>query len=157
MRAIASNMSPHLSSRHGPTLIYCSETAGGIKTVQTCVSAAAKTLRTTPTCDRVNKAIFTLLRCTTDELFFCCCGSVAAHFKNAATRQPSAFFDLYICTDVCTGCALVEIRRFHHNGTCTSRDQKSRRNFTSSFIARANLHRLSPLVAHSDRLKELLT
>ena len=39
----------------------------------------------------------------------------------------------------------------------TSRDQKSRRNFTSSFLARANLHRLSPLIARSDRLKELLT
>ena len=47
------------------------------------------------------------------------------------------------------------------NGTMaidrTSRDQKSRRNFTSSFLARANLHRLSPLIARSDRLKELLT
>jgi hypothetical protein len=32
--------------------------------------------------------MFTLLRCKTDKFFFFCCGSVAAHFKNAATRQP---------------------------------------------------------------------
>jgi hypothetical protein len=31
--------------------------------------------------------IFTLLRCTTDEFFFSCCDSVAAHFKRAVTRQ----------------------------------------------------------------------
>jgi len=35
-----------------------------------------------------DREIFTLLRCTTEELFFSCCGSVAAHFKHAATRLP---------------------------------------------------------------------
>jgi hypothetical protein len=33
--------------------------------------------------------IFTLPRCTTDELFFSCCGSVAACFNHANTRQPA--------------------------------------------------------------------
>jgi hypothetical protein len=35
-----------------------------------------------------DRAILTLLRYTTDEFFFSCCDSVAAHFKHAATRQP---------------------------------------------------------------------
>jgi hypothetical protein len=34
-----------------------------------------------------DRAIFTLLRCTTDELLVSCCDSVAAHFKHAYTRQ----------------------------------------------------------------------
>jgi hypothetical protein len=65
------------------------------KTVQT-VSAVAKTLPTTPTHEReiatrvkgycTDRSIFTMLRCTTDELFFSCCDSVAAQFKHAATR-----------------------------------------------------------------------
>ena len=36
----------------------------------------------------IHRAIFTLLYCTIDELFFSCCDSVAAHFKHAATCQP---------------------------------------------------------------------
>jgi hypothetical protein len=97
-RAIASSMSPHVSPQQGPTPIFSAATAGGIATVQT-VSAAAKTLPTTPTRERqiaarikgycTDRAIFTLLRCTTDELFFSCCDSVTAHFKNAATRKPA--------------------------------------------------------------------
>ena len=47
MSAIASSMSPHVSSRQGPTPIFSAATAGGRTTVQT-VSAAAKTLPTTP-------------------------------------------------------------------------------------------------------------
>jgi hypothetical protein len=96
-RAIASTMSPHVSPRLGPTPILCTATAGGITTVQTCISAAAKILPTTPTRERriaarvkgycTERAIFSLLRCTTDELFFSCCDSVAAHFKHASTRQ----------------------------------------------------------------------
>jgi hypothetical protein len=75
--------------------MFCAATAGGITTVQTCVSAAAKKLPTTLTRGRyiaergkgynTDKSIFTLLRCPTDELFFSCCGSFAAHFKHAAT------------------------------------------------------------------------
>jgi hypothetical protein len=97
MRAIASSMSPHASPQQGPTLIISAATAGGITTVQT-VSTAAKALPTTPTRERqiaarvksylTDRAIFTLLRCTTGELFFSCCESVAAHFKHASTRQP---------------------------------------------------------------------
>jgi hypothetical protein len=93
-RAIASSMSPHAPPRHGPTPIFSAATAGGITTVQT-ASAAAKALPTTPTRERqkaagvkgccTDREIFTLLRCTTDELFFSCCDSVAAHFKHAAT------------------------------------------------------------------------
>ena len=37
-----------------------------------------------------DKEISTLLRCTTGELFFSCCGSVADHFKHAATNKPIA-------------------------------------------------------------------
>jgi hypothetical protein len=79
--------------------MFSAATAGGIITVQTYVSAAAKTLPTTPTRERyiaarvkgycTDRDIFTLLRCTTDELFFSCCDSVAADFKHAATRQPA--------------------------------------------------------------------
>ena len=47
MRAIASSMSPHATPRQGPTPIFCALTADGITTVQTYVSAAAKTLPTT--------------------------------------------------------------------------------------------------------------
>jgi hypothetical protein len=46
-----------------------------------------------------NRAIFTLLRCTTDELFFSCCDSVAAHFKHAATRQPRRKPTVETCVD----------------------------------------------------------
>jgi hypothetical protein len=51
MRAIASSMSPHVSPQQGPTSIFSAATAGGIAAVQT-VSAAAKTLPTTPTRER---------------------------------------------------------------------------------------------------------
>jgi hypothetical protein len=44
-------MSPNVSHQQGPTPIFCAATAGGITTVQT-VSAAAKTLLTTPTRQR---------------------------------------------------------------------------------------------------------
>jgi hypothetical protein len=81
------------------SFLISAATAGGRTTVQT-VSAAAKTLPTTPTRERyiaarvkgycTHRTIFTLLCCTTDELFFSCCDSVAAHFKHAATRQPQA-------------------------------------------------------------------
>jgi hypothetical protein len=40
-----------------------------------------------------------LLRSTTDELFFFCCGSVAAHFKHAATRQPGRKPTVETCVD----------------------------------------------------------
>jgi hypothetical protein len=40
-----------------------------------------------------------MLRCTTDELFFSCCGSVAAHFKHAATRQPRHKPTVETCVD----------------------------------------------------------
>jgi hypothetical protein len=63
-------------------------TAGGITTVYT-VSAAAKTLSTTPTCERqtaervkgycTDREIFTLHRCTTGELLLSCCDSVATY------------------------------------------------------------------------------
>ena len=51
MRAIGSSMSPHVSPQQGPTPIFSAATAGGIKPAQT-VSAAAKTLPTTPTRER---------------------------------------------------------------------------------------------------------
>jgi hypothetical protein len=95
-KGIASSKMPHVSPQQGPTPIIRAATAGGRTTVQT-VSAAAKTLPTTPTHERyiaarvkgycIERAIFTLLRCTTDELFFSCCDSVATHFKLASTRQ----------------------------------------------------------------------
>jgi len=47
--AITQNISPHVSPRQGPTPTCCAATAGGISTVETCVSAAAKALPTTPT------------------------------------------------------------------------------------------------------------
>jgi hypothetical protein len=99
MRAIFPSTSPHAlpPPRQGPTPTLCAATVSGITSIQTSVCAAAKTLPTTPTRQRyiaarvkgycIDKAIFTLLR-TTDELFFSCCDSVAAHFKHAATRQP---------------------------------------------------------------------
>jgi hypothetical protein len=87
-------MSQHVTPQQGPTPIFSVATADGITTVQT-VSAAAKTPPTTPALDAArvkgyctDRAIFTLLRCTTDELFFSYCDSVVAHFKHAATRQP---------------------------------------------------------------------
>ena len=97
MRAIASSMSPRVCfPQQGPTPIFSAATAGGLTTVQSCVSAA-RTLPTAPTRERkiaarfkgycTDRAIFTLLRCTTDELFFSCCHNVAAHLKHAATRQ----------------------------------------------------------------------
>jgi hypothetical protein len=49
--ALASGMSLHITPRRGLTAIFCAATAGGITTVQT-VSAAAKTLPTTPTSER---------------------------------------------------------------------------------------------------------
>ena len=45
------------------------------------------------------RAIFTLFRCTTDELFFSCCDGVAAHFKHAATRQPRRNPAVKTCVD----------------------------------------------------------
>jgi hypothetical protein len=75
-------------------LILCAATTDGITTVQTYVSAAGKTPPTTPTHERKiaekvkgccsDRAIFTLLRCKTDEFFFSCCDFVAAHFKHAS-------------------------------------------------------------------------
>ena len=87
----------HVATRRTPagphTDIQC-RTADGTSIVQT-VSAAATTLPTTPTRDAArvkryctDRATFTLLRCTTDELFFSYCDSVVAHFKHSATRQP---------------------------------------------------------------------
>jgi hypothetical protein len=52
MHAIASSMSLHVSPQHDPTPIFCAATVGGITTAQTCVSAATKTLPTTPTRER---------------------------------------------------------------------------------------------------------
>ena len=90
MRAIASSMSSHVNPQQGPTPILSVATAGSITTVQT-VSAAATTLPTTPFLDAArvkgycsDRAILTLLRCTTDELFFSYCYSAVAHFKRAA-------------------------------------------------------------------------
>ena len=97
MRAIASSMSPHATSQQGPTPIFSAATADGTTTVQT-VSAAAATLPTTPTRDAArvkgyctDRAIFALLRCTTDELFFSCCGSVAARKAHAHEMHESPF------------------------------------------------------------------
>ena len=97
MRDKASSMSPHVSPQQGPKPIFSAATADGVTTVQT-VSAAAQTLPTTPTRERqiaarvkgycTDRAIFTLLRSTTNELFFSSCDSVAAHFKKSATCQP---------------------------------------------------------------------
>jgi hypothetical protein len=97
MRAFDSSKSPHVSPQQANAPIFSAATAGGIKTVQT-VSSAAKTLPTTPARERqiaarakgycTNRAILNLLRCITDELLSSCCGSVAAHLKHAATRQP---------------------------------------------------------------------
>ena len=105
MRAIASSMSPHVTPQQGPTPKFSAATAGGIETVQT-VSAAATTLPTTPTRDAArakgyctDRAIFTLLRCTTDELFFSYCFSVVAHFKHAATRRPTRKPTAKTCVD----------------------------------------------------------
>jgi hypothetical protein len=50
-RAIASRMSPHASPQQGPTPIISAATAGGNKNDHT-VSAAAKTLPTTPARER---------------------------------------------------------------------------------------------------------
>jgi hypothetical protein len=95
--------------QQGPTPIFSAATADGITTVQTYASAAAKTLPTTQTRERqiaarvkgncTDRAIFTLLRCTTCELFFSCCDSVAAHFKHAATRQPKRKPAVETCVD----------------------------------------------------------
>jgi hypothetical protein len=52
VRTIASSMSPHVSPRLDPTTIICAATADGITTVQTYVSAAAKTLPTITTRER---------------------------------------------------------------------------------------------------------
>ena len=86
MRAIGSSMSPHVSPQQGPIPIF----SAAIQTVK----AAATTLPTTPARDAArvkgyytDRAIFTLLRCTTGELFFFCCDSIAAHFKYTATRK----------------------------------------------------------------------
>jgi hypothetical protein len=40
-----------------------------------------------------------MLRCTTGELFFSCCDSVAAHFKHAATRQSRRKPIVETCVD----------------------------------------------------------
>jgi hypothetical protein len=108
MRAIASNIPPHVSPQQGPTPIFSAATAGGITTVQT-ASAAAKTLPTTPTRERriavrakgccTDRAIFTLLRCSIEKKFFSCCDSVAAHFKHAATRQSKRKPNIETCVD----------------------------------------------------------
>jgi hypothetical protein len=117
MRAIASSMSPHVTPQQSPTPIFSATTADGITTVQT-VSAAMTTLPTTPTRDgaRVkgyctDRAIFTLLRCTTDELFFSYCDSAVAHFKHAATRQPRGKSAVEAC-----------VRRHHREATAAGID-----------------------------------
>ena len=68
--------------------------------------AIATTLPTTPTRDAArvkgnctNRAIFTLPRCTTDELFFSYCYSDVAHFKRAATLQPRRKPTVETCVD----------------------------------------------------------
>jgi hypothetical protein len=104
--AIASSMSPHASPKQGLTPIFSAAAVSGIKTVQT-ASAAAETLPTAPIHERyiaarakgycTDRAIFTLFRCTTDELIFSCCDSVAAHFKHAATRQPRRMPTVQTC------------------------------------------------------------
>jgi hypothetical protein len=73
-------------------------TAGGRTTVQT-VSAAAKTLSTTPTRERfiaarakgycTDRAIFTLLCCTADEVFF----SYSDNRSNRQRRREDAAND----------------------------------------------------------------
>ena len=89
----------------GPTPIFSAATADGIKTVET-VIAAATTLPTTPARDAAkvkgnctDRAIFTLSRCTADELFFSYCYSVVAHFKRAVTRQPRRKPTAETCVD----------------------------------------------------------
>jgi hypothetical protein len=105
MRAIASSMSSHVNPQQGPTPILSVATAGSITTVQT-VSAAATTLPMTPFRDAArvkgyctDRAIFILLRCKTDEFFFSYCYSVVAHFKHAATRQPTRKPTVETCVD----------------------------------------------------------
>jgi hypothetical protein len=49
IRAIASSMGPHASPQQGPAPIFSAATTGGIVTTVQAVSAAAKTLPTTPT------------------------------------------------------------------------------------------------------------
>jgi len=105
MRAIASSMSSHVTTQQGPTPIFSAATADSITTVQT-VSAAATTLPTAPFRDAArvkgyctDRAIFNQLRCTTDELFFSYCFSVVAHFKHAATRQPTRKPTVKTCVD----------------------------------------------------------
>ena len=46
-----------------------------------------------------DRAIFSLLCCTTDELFFSYCDSVAAHFEHVAIRQPRRKPTVETCVD----------------------------------------------------------
>jgi hypothetical protein len=74
-------MSPHASPWQGPSLIFFAVTAGNITAAQT-ASAAARTLQMTPSREKkiaarvkgyfTDRAIFTLLHCKTDEMFFSC-------------------------------------------------------------------------------------
>jgi len=79
-----SPVAPALASALAAPFLFLisTATAGGITAVQT-VSAAAKTLPATPARESLiaarakrnctDRAIFTLLCCTTDELYFSCC------------------------------------------------------------------------------------
>jgi hypothetical protein len=103
MRAIAPSMPPHTYPRQGrrrPTPRFCAAGAGGVATVETCVSAAAKLQPATRTRRRyiaagclatvqIEPVIFTIFRCTSAELFFICCGSVAAQWATAWGPRPS--------------------------------------------------------------------
>jgi hypothetical protein len=100
MRAIASSMSPHVSPRQGPTPIFCRNRRRHNNYFKPATAPAPprRHYQQPPTSERyiaarvkgwcTEKAIFTLLRCTTNVVFFPCCDSVAAHFKHASTRQP---------------------------------------------------------------------
>jgi len=98
IRAIASSMSPNVSLQQGSTPIISIATTGGRTAVQI-VSAAAKTLPTTPTHERyiaarvkgycTHTAIFTLLRCTTDDLALRAAG--ANQLLKPASTTPRSY------------------------------------------------------------------
>jgi hypothetical protein len=98
MRAIASSMSPHATPRQGPTPIFCALTAVGITTVQTYVSAAAKTLPTTPLVKGkspqepgVSVQIEQYLLCSAAKLTSCSFPAAAASRLTSCCRT-SAYF-----------------------------------------------------------------
>ena len=91
-RAITPCMPPQVCPRQGsrsPMPRFCAAGAGGIATVETCVEDAAKLRTKTRTRRRyiaakisfplhIKPVILTLPSCTSAELFFFCCDSVAA-------------------------------------------------------------------------------